>query len=150
VAAVKYPPLGSRGAGSSTRAADYGFTYSSAEYFSRANEQTVVIPMVEERQAINNLPQILEVEGLDSVFIGQGDLSLSMGYPGDAGRPEVQNLVEQAKQQLRTAGLPLGALGASIEAAEEAFAEGATYFMLSLGSYLGNSFEQFLAAARSF
>lgn len=147
VEAVKYPPLGKRGAGSSTRAAAYGLTYSSAEYFARANKQTVVIPMVEEREGMANLPQILQVRGLDSVFIGQGDLSLSMGYPGDPGRPEVATLVEKAKQQIRDAGLPLGGLGASPAAAQAAFDEGAAYFVLSASGFLGATFKQFLAAA---
>lgn len=149
VQAVKYPPQGERGAGSSTRAADYGFSYNSAEYFARANEQTVVIPMVEEREALENLPQILQVPGIDSIFIGQGDLSLSMGFPGNPGSPEVATLVEQAEQQIREAGLPLGALGASLASAQTAFEQGAAYFVLSSAGFLGANFEQFIAAANA-
>lgn len=148
VEAVKYPPLGRRGAGSSTRAADYGLTYGSADYFARANEQTVVIPMVEEREALTNLPQIVQVRGLDSVFIGQGDLSLSMGFPGAPGRPEVAAPVEEAREQIRQAGLPLGGLGASLATAQAAFDEGAAYFALSASGFLGAGFKQFLTAAK--
>ena len=87
VQAVKYPPLGIRGAGSS-RAADYGLRLGSADYFAAANQQTLAIPMVEEIQGVENVDEIVKVEGLQALFIGVGaNLALSMGLPCEAQPP---------------------------------------------------------------
>ena len=74
VAATHYPPLGSRSMGP-IRATLYG----GADYQPRANETIVVFAMIETRQALDNLDEILSVKGLDAVYIGPADLSLALG-----------------------------------------------------------------------
>ena len=51
--------------------------------------------MLEEVEAIKNLPDMVSVDGVDVFFIGSGDLSQSMGYPGQQTHPEVQALMEE-------------------------------------------------------
>ena len=104
VDSVKYHPQGHRGIFSRSRPADYGFAGSTAEYVAEANRNTLVCLMLEEVEAIENLPEMVEVDGVDVFFIGSGDLSQSMGYPGQQTHPEVQRLMEQGVTAIREAG----------------------------------------------
>jgi 4-hydroxy-2-oxoheptanedioate aldolase len=74
VRAGRYPPMGERSLGP-FRAAQYG----GADYWQHANEEVLLFAMIETRQAVGNLHEILTVKGLNGVYIGPSDLSLSMG-----------------------------------------------------------------------
>lgn len=76
---VKYPPLGSRGVGLS-RAQHYGLAFN--EYNKWVQEEAVVIAQIEHIEGVNNLSEILDVEGIDGIIVGPYDLSASMGKPG--------------------------------------------------------------------
>ena len=104
VDAVKYHPHGHRGMFSGSRPAGYGFSGSTAEYVEEANRNTLVCLMLEEVEAIENLPELVRVDGVDVFFIGSGDLSQSMGYPGQQTHPEVQSLMERGVGIIREAG----------------------------------------------
>ena len=108
VSAVKYYPEGERGLFSRGRPADYGFSGSTPEYVAAANRNTLVCLMLEEVAAIENIPELVQVPGVDVYFIGAGDLSQSMGYPGQQTHPEVQALVEQGVRQIAAAGITAG------------------------------------------
>src|SRR5207244_11409211 len=92
--AVKYAPDGHRGIFSGGRPAGYGFKGATADYAREANRQTLVCLMLEEVEAIENLPEMVKVPGVDVYFIGSGDLSQSMGYTGQQAHPEVQKMME--------------------------------------------------------
>jgi 2-keto-3-deoxy-L-rhamnonate aldolase RhmA len=79
VAASKYPPLGERGL-AAARAQGYGVRLK--EYLGKANSETAVIVMVEDREGLEQVEDIAAVEGLDGIFVGPGDLSLSLGCQG--------------------------------------------------------------------
>jgi 4-hydroxy-2-oxoheptanedioate aldolase len=74
VSACRYPPMGSRSNGP-FRASIYG----GSDYVQHANKEILVFAMIETETAIKNLPEILKIEGLDGVYVGPSDLSLSMG-----------------------------------------------------------------------
>ena len=74
VRAGRYPPMGERSFGP-FRAAHYA----SNDYWQHANEEVLLFAMIETRQAVSNLHEILSVKGLNGVYIGPSDLSLSMG-----------------------------------------------------------------------
>jgi len=103
VKAVKYFPRGERGL-STTRASDYGLKLPLSEYVSFANEQTMVMTVIENMDGINNIADILKVDGMDGAFIGTTDLSQSLGVPGQ-GKSE---LVQTAFEKALSAGLPTG------------------------------------------
>ena len=86
VAAVRYPPRGQRSNGP-VRAGMYGGT----AYQAKANDEVLCIPMIETRQAVANLDAILDVAGVDAVYIGPSDLGFSLGLPPvlDREEPEV-------------------------------------------------------------
>lgn len=74
VRACRYAPAGSRSYGP-TRAAYYG----GSDYAASANEQIACIPMIETEQAVADLDDILSVQGIDAVYVGPADLSLTLG-----------------------------------------------------------------------
>src|SRR5437879_11320973 len=78
VDAVKYAPDGHRGIFSGGRPANYGFTGSTADYAKDANRQTLVCLMLEEVEAIENLPDMVKVPGVDVVLSGAGDHTQSL------------------------------------------------------------------------
>lgn len=148
VEAVKYFPLGNRGAGSGTRTANYGLTQTSTEYFELANNQTVIIALIEDVEGIDNIPEILLVEGIDAVSIGSGDLAMSMGHPGNPNHPEVRSMVEKARANILSSDKALGSLANTSDAAQVAVREGSLFITLSFGAFLGNSMRDFLRNAR--
>ena len=75
VSYCKYPPAGKRSNGP-IRAGIYGV---STAYQMTANEEVLCIPMIETEEAVNNLGHILDVPGIDAVYIGPSDMSFSMG-----------------------------------------------------------------------
>jgi len=74
------------------------------------HQDKLVIGMIESPQAVERLPRLLEVEGVDIWFIGGNDLAQRMGFPGGGRRPEVQAAVERAIGQIVGAGRVCGAL----------------------------------------
>ena len=74
VSAMRYPPQGSRSFGP-IRA----LLHAGADYPQHANATVIAFAMVETRQALDNLDEILSVEGLDAIYIGPADLSLALG-----------------------------------------------------------------------
>lgn len=96
VAAAKYPPTGIRGF-AYTRANGWGAEFD--DYTARANNEIAVIVMIETARAIDNIDEILSVEGLDGVLIGPYDLSGSLGVIGQTEHP----LVVAAQYKMLTA-----------------------------------------------
>jgi 4-hydroxy-2-oxoheptanedioate aldolase len=76
VAACRYPPLGIRSYGP-TRVS----VYAGVDYASRANDEVLCIVMIETKQALENLDDIMSVPGVDACYIGPADLSLALGLP---------------------------------------------------------------------
>lgn len=74
VAASKYPPRGTRSFGPPR-----GILYGGADYYAHANEEILVFVIIESRSAVENLDEILAVDGIDGIYIGPNDLSLSFG-----------------------------------------------------------------------
>lgn len=105
VSFVKYPPVGNRGVGLS-RAQKYGIGFE--EYKKWVNEEAVIIVQVEHIQAVNELEDILSVDGVDGIIVGPYDLSASMGFPGEFDRPEVQEALKRVEQVTKSMNRPLG------------------------------------------
>ncbi len=91
-----------------------------------ANDELCLLIQVESRTALENLDAILEVDGIDGVFIGPADLSASLGYPDDAGHPDVQRVIEQSIRRIRAAGKAAGFLAVDPAMAEKCLAWGPT------------------------
>jgi 2-dehydro-3-deoxyglucarate aldolase len=96
---ASYPPRGVRGVGL-YRAQDYGLGF--AQYRDWINENTLVAIQIEHRDAIDELPDMLAVEGVDAFFIGPYDLSGSFGKPGDFENPEVADALARIRAVVKT------------------------------------------------
>jgi len=79
VAAARYSPLGQRSIGGQLHAVN--FDTDASTYYARANDEILVIVMLEHIQAVRNAEEILSVPGIDAFFIGPNDLHNSMGLP---------------------------------------------------------------------
>ncbi len=107
VKAARYYPDGHRGSAGSGRAHDYGMAVDSASWI---NSQVMVIPMIEETQAVDNLDDILGVPGVDVLHVAAGDLGQSMGNPG---REAVRKVMSEVLPRITAAGKNVGAGGNS-------------------------------------
>jgi 4-hydroxy-2-oxoheptanedioate aldolase len=106
VRAVRYPPEGIRGvAASLARAAHWNGV---KDYVRQANAEVCLVVQVETRQGLENLDSILEVDGVDAVFIGPADLAASLGHLGNAGHPEVHAAIEDALRRIAASGKAAG------------------------------------------
>ena len=134
VRATRYPPAGIRGVGSAlARASRWNRI---PDYLQQANDAMCVLVQIETREALKNLPQILDVEGVDGVFIGPADLSADMGFAGNPQHPEVQAAIEQAIAQILSAGKAPGILMANEALAKRYLDLGALFVAVGVDTTL--------------
>ena len=107
---AKYPPEGSRGIGSA-RAHHYGFRFK--DYLKTANDRIRIILQIEHIEAVQNLSEILKVDGYDALLIGPNDLAASMGYIGQTDHPQVLETVQFIVDECRKANVKYGIFGSS-------------------------------------
>lgn len=105
---ARYPAIGKRGLGAE-RAVQWGLGVH--EYIKRANEDALLIPVIETKEASENIEQILDVPGLETIFFGPGDLSSSMGYIGEWEGPGVAEDILRIQQLAATRGIVSGVIG---------------------------------------
>lgn len=148
VAACKYHPDGQRGIFSRGRPSEYGIGGTTQDYVAKANAETLVCLMLEEVEALRNIEDIAAVKGVDVLFIGSGDLSTSMGYPGQQAHPEVQALMEDGVKRIRKAGIAAG-----VSCPDNLIAKflglGVQYFHSNAGSLLQSAGEAYLKTVRA-
>lgn len=147
VDAVKYAPLGNRGLFGAGRAGGYGYRMNTGEYAEAANRETLVCVMLEEVAAIDNLPELLAVPGIDVFFIGSGDLSQSMGFTGQQTHPEVLKVMERGVKAIIAAGRIAGCSCPDTHIPK--FLDlGVQFFHSTVGRLLQQGSNQYLQAAR--
>ncbi|WP_413738427.1 2-dehydro-3-deoxyglucarate aldolase [Sodalis sp. RH21] len=107
VAATRYPPQGMRGVAVSQRSNGFGTV---ANYQQIINDNISVLVQIESKQGVENIEEILAVEGVDGVFIGPSDLSASLGYLGQPGHPHVRETIDYIIGMANKYGKPLGTI----------------------------------------
>lgn len=130
VSYVKYTPDGIRGLSPSVRACGYG-TCGVQEYIDSANANTMVISHCETKTCVENLDEILNIKGIDVVFIGPMDLSQSYGVPGNTAHPEVRAAIERITRKTLAAGKVVGTVAGTPEAARKLMEQGVQYILLA-------------------
>jgi 4-hydroxy-2-oxoheptanedioate aldolase len=147
IAAVKYHPLGRRGLAAGTRSAVYDSHGTLAEYVAAANDATLIAIQLEERAAIDNIDELLKVDGIDVFFVGPSDLSQSMGHPGNPKAPPVAEAISSSFRKMvaagRTPGTPAGA-----ENVREILNQGVRYIYTHLPRVLSSGAKAYLKSAR--
>jgi 2-dehydro-3-deoxyglucarate aldolase/4-hydroxy-2-oxoheptanedioate aldolase len=147
VAYTRYPPEGVRGVAGSHRANRYA---TAPNYLKNASSEICVIVQVETLAALEQLPQIAAVPGVDSIFIGPSDLSASMGFLGDVGNAAVQEKLKHGAQLCRRLGKPCGIIGVTPELVAKFADYGYTW--IAVGSDMGfmvSRAQEWLAKARA-
>jgi 4-hydroxy-2-oxoheptanedioate aldolase len=144
VDAVKYHPVGHRGAGS-MRALRFGVDGDFTELCRQANEDTMVIVLIEERRGIDNLDEIMAVPGVDVVGIGPGDLSHTMGHVGEKSHPDVVKLVVDSEARVRDAGHVFDSVVGSVDEARDCVERGSLMVSYGLRNMVTSSAKHLLA-----
>jgi 4-hydroxy-2-oxoheptanedioate aldolase len=106
VAACRYPPAGKRSNGP-IRAGIYG---ESTSYQATANEEVLCIPMIETEEAVDNIEKILDVPGIDAIYVGPSDLGFSMGMVPilDREEPKILAIYEKLVSETKKRGIVAG------------------------------------------
>src|SRR5437870_6359340 len=104
VAAAKFSPIGKRGMYTSRQ----GFGVD--DYFKTANDQSLLVVLIEDIAAIPKLDEIVKVDHIDIFFVAPSDLATSMGHIGNMGHPEVQQTIDGALTKIVQAGRVAGTL----------------------------------------
>jgi len=105
VSYAKYPPIGKRGVGL-YRAQKYGTNFE--EYKKWVDDELVIIAQIEHINAVDNIDEIVKVDGIDGTIIGPYDLSGSMGYPGEFERDDVKEAVQKVLNVCKKSDMPSG------------------------------------------
>lgn len=121
VAAACYPPLGSRSYGPNRALLSFG-----ADYLNTANDTVVTFAMIESLAGLEAVDEIAQVQNLSGLFIGPGDLGISMGLgPGqDRTEPEIVGAVARVRDAARHHGKRLGIHAGTPEYAARMASEG--------------------------
>ena len=114
----------------------------------QANRETLVVVQVETAEAVENLSEIVAVEGVDVIFIGPTDLSHSLGLPGEMTHPRVQETFQQIVDVVNASDVALGTLVRDVESAREWLARGAQYLAIPPEPLLVQATRDFLEAVR--
>jgi 2-keto-3-deoxy-L-rhamnonate aldolase RhmA len=148
VAAVRFPPLGTRGVGSTSRAGAWG-AVSRDEYLRYGNEEVVLIPQLESAEAVRNAREIAAVDGVDVLLVGAADLSTSEGLAESD--PAVVELIAGAVRAVHAVGKPIGNAGGASAAHVQASLETGFDFTLMSNdaSLLGSAARAAVEAGRS-
>ena len=104
VEAAKFAPLGKRGMFTSRQGFGVG------DYFKTANDQSLLIVLIEDVAAVRNLDDIVTVDHIDVFFVAPSDLATSMGHIGNTGHPEVQQTIDGAIRKIVQSGRVAGTL----------------------------------------
>lgn len=127
---AKFSPLGERGVCRFVRAAGYS-SKDRFEYFKEAND-IVIIVQIEGQEGIDNLNEILEVEGIDVIFIGPYDLSQSLGVVGDIDNPLVEEKMLEIINKCRDKNIAVGTFTDTVKNASKWRNLGVSYIAYSV------------------
>ena len=137
VDAAKFFPLGTRGA--------YGSRQSIGveNYYTKANAETMIVVLIEDIKAVDNLHEILKVDNIDAFFVAPGDLAQSMGFLGQWDHPQVSATVDKAIGQIVDAGRVAGSMVIDSNV-EDYIAKGARFLAASWKPWLTDGARAYL------
>ncbi len=110
----KYFPEGNRGLSPYTRVHD--FTHENiAQSLQRENLETFVGILVEGSEGLDNLEEIVKIEGIDLIYLGLFDICQSVGLPGQLNHPKVLDEIRRCKEVIQSNGIAAGSMSTDIE-----------------------------------
>jgi len=132
VSATRYPPQGIRGVSVGHRNNAYGTI---EDYFKNINDNIGVVVQIESQKALDNLDSILDVEGVDGIFVGPSDLAAALGYLGNPNQPDVQDAILTVFKKAKNKNKSVGILAPVYDDAQKYISWGAN--LVAVGSDLG-------------
>jgi 2-keto-3-deoxy-L-rhamnonate aldolase RhmA len=135
VAALQYPPQGFRGFGPAMAPARWGLRGAGA-YAKAANSEILAIAQIEHIQAVDTIDEIVDVPGLDLVFVGMYDLSASMGLLGQVDHPSVVSAAQRVLLSAQSAGVAAGVIALEMEAIQRRREEGFQFIAVTTDTVL--------------
>ena len=123
----KYAPLGARGVGATAGSGYWYEDYAQhglEHYFEVSNRETMLLPQCDTAECLNNIEEIVKVDGIDGVFVGPFDLSTALGKPGDFNDPVVKEAIAHVQKVCKSAGKFSFLFAGTIEKARAGFAAG--------------------------
>lgn len=130
VRAMRYPPQGIRGSGAAlARASNFSAV---PDYIATANAQMCLLVQVETKDGIAALDEILQVEGVDGVFIGPSDLAADMGHMGDSSAAPVARVIKDALTRIAASDKAAGILALDHDTAQGYADSGAQFLAVGI------------------
>jgi 4-hydroxy-2-oxoheptanedioate aldolase len=124
VRAAKYHPRGERGVSIFTRAGGY---VGSPDHAASCNSEQLVVAHIEGVHGVENLDDVLAVDGIDVIFLGPYDLSQSLGITGQVDHPKVRDTLEKCAAKSRAAGRWVGSYAKDVAMAKWLISIGVQY-----------------------
>lgn len=145
----KYVPMGNRGF-CPTRCCDWGYGDAMAggirAYTDQCNREIMLVPQCETRECLENLEEIVNLEGVDGIFIGPFDLSVALEKAGQFDDPEMVAAFERIRTVCQKAGKPVFIFAPTLEAAKLRLSQG--YDSVCYSADLNVLVEAFMAAMK--
>ena len=138
----KFPPIGKRGAYTSRQG------HGVSNYMQIADDYSLLVVLIEDIIAYQNLDEILEVDEIDVFFVAPSDFAASMGHTGDIGHPEVVETMNDAFQRIAAAGRNSGATCGEADVGRY-LGLGAKFLLTSTGPWLSAGAASFMNTVNS-
>lgn len=138
---AKFAPIGYRGMFGGRQ------SFGVPDYVQRANDQTFVVVLIEEIEAVNNLADILTVDNIDVFFVAPADLAQTMGHIGNHTHPDVQATIDSALAEIVAAGRTAGTL-ATDDNVERYRDAGVRFFLTGWPNWVSQGAKGFLQRVR--
>ena len=138
---AKFAPLGYRGMFGGRQ------SFGVPDYVRQANDQTFVVVLIEEIEAVNNLADILTVDNIDVFFVAPADLAQTMGHIGNHTHPDVQATIDRALADIVAAGRTAGTL-ATDDNVERYSDAGVRFFLTGWPNWVAQGAKGFLQRVR--
>ena len=139
VAAAKFAPIGRRGMWVSRQG------YGVDDYLQRANDETMIVVLIEDYDAVPHLDEILAVDQIDVFFVAQSDFSQSMGHIGNPGHPEARAAINETLGRIIGAGRVAGT-NVTTESVGQYVEMGVRFFYTNVSEWVANGASGFAAA----
>jgi 4-hydroxy-2-oxoheptanedioate aldolase len=148
VEAAKYPPEGLRGI-APVRANRFLLGVENQEsWVTRANRETLVLPQIETREALEHVEELAAVSGVDGFIVGPRDLALALGFPDGPSHPEIESAIDRVVAVAKRRGLVVGTVAPTGARAKDLAARGLSILLHSVTSLLKTGAEAYFRAAR--
>jgi 4-hydroxy-2-oxoheptanedioate aldolase len=125
---VKYPPLGSRAGAPGYCNTYYVWPNDPSGWLKACNETTVIVGHIETAKGYKNAEQIITTPGLDMLYVGPYDLSISLGSPGNYDHPVVAKAIREIMELCIRHHVPFGTSTSGPAVAQELIKNGARFF----------------------